>query len=71
MIHDPVVEVTCDGERCRESVYTRLAYTYGGVMHTKGSYDADDAQVEARLMDDHNWRVKSGRHYCSDDCAAG
>lgn len=69
MIHDAVVEVTCDGEHCRESVYVTLDYTYGGVMHSRGSYDSDDEKVEERLEENQGWVVRDGKHYCSESCA--
>lgn len=69
MIHDAVVEVTCDGERCSESVYVRLDFVYGHTMHSSGRYDHSDSKVENRLASEHGWAVRDGLHYCSESCA--
>ena len=70
MIHDAVVEVTCDAEGCRDHVYVQLDYVYGGIAHTDGRYDDDDSKVEKQLVEKHEWEVRDGKHYCSIYCAA-
>ncbi len=68
MIHDATVEVTCDRPRCRESVRVPLGFVYGGVMHTRGRYDHDDAKVARRLAEDFGWVVRGENQYCSPEC---
>jgi hypothetical protein len=61
MIHDAIVEVTCDGENCRESTYISLP---AGVRNT---YIAEDSQIE-RQLEQEEWIVSDGNHYCSREC---
>lgn len=68
MIHDAHVEVTCDGEGCSESIFIALDYTYGGLLHSSGSYESDDRKIEQKLIRDEEWLVTDGKHYCSDSC---
>ncbi len=58
MIHDATVEVTCDGEKCRESVYVELR------AGTRDSYIANDEDIERGLKREHEWTVEDGKHYC-------
>ncbi len=61
MIHDAIVEVTCDGKNCRESTYIPLP---AGVRNT---YIAEDSQIEHQLERE-EWIVCDGSHYCSREC---
>jgi len=57
MIHDAIVPVTCDNEKClyhkNESDYIPFSFPAG---------------MELNLTD-HGWRVINGKHYCSQACA--
>lgn len=64
MIHDAQVEVSCDGERCTESVYVGLPYVYATLSGSGGRYDADDSDIEYKLKTEHGWVVMDGKHYC-------
>jgi len=57
MIHDPEIEVTCDGTDCEESVYLSMWWTTGG-------YNRTDDSIDNLLVADHNWLVKGDSHYC-------
>ena len=57
MIHDAVVEVTCDGPGCSESTFVPLPAT------TRGGYTARDADIEAVLARE-GWTVQDGQHFC-------
>ncbi len=57
MLHDPEMEVTCDGDGCTESVRLPMQWRTGG-------YDLTDAQAEAALVCDHDWQVVDGKHLC-------
>ena len=61
MIHDAKVEVTCDGEDCRESMFVDLQ---AGARNT---YLASDSIIE-REVEREGWIVRDGNHYCSEEC---
>ena len=69
MIHDATVEVACDGKNCLESVFIRLHYIYRTMSESSGYYDSSDGTIEASVVDDHEWIVRDGKHYCSQECA--
>lgn len=56
MIHDPSVEVTCDGSRCRSSLV---------IDHAA---ELRDSEIEREVARE-EWIVRGGRHYCSAECA--
>lgn len=70
MIHDAIVQVTCDRERCRESVFVGLEWVYHSLHESSGFYDYDDSKTETQLRDEHEWIVCDGKHYCTSECAA-
>jgi hypothetical protein len=57
MIHDPEIEVTCDGTDCNESVFLPMCWNTGG-------YNRTDESIGRLLAMDHDWLVKGGSHYC-------
>ena len=63
MINDPTVEVTCDGEHCRESVLISPEYTYRSYSENSGSYDTSDEAIE-RKLEREGWTVDDGKHFC-------
>lgn len=69
MIHDASVEVTCDNERCKESAYVELHMVYLNNNPNGGVYDHRDKAIERDLKRDHEWIVKDGKHFCSEECA--
>jgi len=69
MIHDATVEVTCDND-CGESVHVDLDWVYRSYDGNSGYYDQDEAKTVRKLVDDHDWVVRDGKHFCSPECAA-
>jgi hypothetical protein len=67
MIHDAEVEVTCDGEGCRESIRVRPDYTYRDWSGHSGSYDCSDEAL-AKKIEDEGWLVNDGKHFCGESC---
>lgn len=61
MIHDAVVEVTCDGDR-RSCEYVPLR---AGSRHT---YIASDSEIEKALKS-MGWICRDGMHFCCEECA--
>lgn len=56
MIHEPSVEVTCDGESCSSSE------TFEGY-----SLVISDTAIERRLVAfPYEWKIVGGRHYCEE-----
>jgi len=68
MIHDAVVEVTCDHDKCDESVFVGLEWVYRNMDESSGFYDYDFTKIEDKLLAVHDWVVWSGRHFCSNEC---
>ena len=67
MIHDATVEVTCDGERCRDSVHIRPEFVYRTHNESSGYYDTSDKAIEKKLRYE-DWSVVDGKHLC-ESCA--
>ena len=61
MLHEPEMECTCDGDGCHESVMLTMNYCTSG-------YDLRDADADRQLVNDHDWTVVDGQHYCSPEC---
>ena len=61
MIHDVRVEITCDGEKCRESIEVMPDFTYLNYFGSGGSYDCS---VLARKIRAEGWTIDDGKHYC-------
>jgi hypothetical protein len=62
MIHDAVVQVTCDRENtpCWEVQHIPLTALAGG------SYGDHDSTIEKRLVQ-RGWIVEDGKHYCCEE----
>jgi len=59
MIHDPELEITCDGTDCDKSVFLPMTWNCSG-------YDLSDTAIERILDTDHGWLTVSDNHYCED-----
>ena len=68
MIHDPKVEVTCDGKGCQAHIPIEPEYTYNNYSGDSGQYECGDDAIEERL-ESRRWVVQDGKHYCCNDCA--
>lgn len=71
MIHDACVEVTCDREGCREHVFVELEWVYRTMYESSGFYDVDETRIGEKLVEDHDWVIRDGKHFCSPDCVGG
>lgn len=68
MIHDPVVEVTCDN--CDDAcVQVEPDYVYTDYSGERGYFDTSDAAI-AKLLPRYEWLERNGKHYC-EDCTEG
>ena len=63
MIHDVRVEVTCDGENCREYIEVALNYVYSDYSGVNGHYDNSEDSINAEIERD-GWMVNEDKHYC-------
>ncbi len=59
MIHDPEIEVTCDGTNCGNSVFLPMRWNVNG-------YNLEDLDAKRLLDTDHYWLTVEGNHYCED-----
>ena len=59
-IHDPTVEVSCDGKPC--SYHTQT--TYLGCTWYTGGYDVNEHELT-----ESGWITIGDKHYCSERCA--
>lgn len=59
MLHDPQVEVTCDGDGCRANGFVGLTATARGY---------DERDIEHELSDEGWVTIGDDRHLC-EDCA--
>lgn len=57
MLHDPEMEVTCDGDDCQEHVFLPMTWSVGG-------YDLSDTDAERVLDGDHYWLTVGDDHFC-------
>ena len=69
MIHGAFIEVTCDASRCLSSEWVDLEFVYPDYSGKNGWYDHKDESVEEKLVEDFEWVVVDGKHYCCQDCA--
>lgn len=67
MIHDAKIEVTCDGEHCRESIEIQPDYVYRDRSAASGHYETRDSFIETKISEE-GWTVKDGKHFC-ESCA--
>lgn len=63
MIHDPKIEVTCDGEGCGESIEIQPDYKYLDYSGKNGFYDCSDTAIIKQLERD-GWTEKDGKTFC-------
>jgi len=63
-----MVEVTCDGDHCASVERIELDYVYHSYSGKSGQYEDNDSKIEKELIEDHEWTVIDGKHYCSEDC---
>jgi hypothetical protein len=63
MIHDAKVEVTCDGDKCMESIIVEPPFVYRGYSGDSGYYDCSDDAIE-KLVIAGGWTVEDGQHFC-------
>lgn len=68
MIHDAIVPVTCDNDKCRSEMEIEPPYTYTTYLGHGGAYDTSDATIE-KLLRASDWIVIDGKHYCCQECA--
>ena len=68
MLHDAVIEATCDRERCHESVFVPMEWVYHDLYDSSGHYDHRDTSAEEKLVDEFGWVVQDGKHFCSSFC---
>lgn len=69
MLHDAYLEVTCDGDGCGEVANVPMEFAYLDYTGKNGYYDHEDSKIEAKLVEDFEWIVIDGKHYCCEDCA--
>lgn len=62
-IFDAKVEVTCDGEHCRESIQIQPDFVYRDYSGKSGHYDTRDSAIEEILVSE-GWAVEDGKHLC-------
>jgi hypothetical protein len=62
MIHECYAEVSCD--KCETSIYVQLNYVYFDYTGKNGMHDSEDSSIEKTLVDEHEWVVKNGKHFC-------
>ena len=65
MIHDAKIEVTCDGESCREFLEVTLNYVHTDYTGENGHYDDSDDTIKAG-MERAGWAAREDKHYCED-----
>lgn len=58
MLHDPIAEITCDGEGCIESIFIETTWSTGG-------YDISD-RSEKNQVEDNFWTKDGDKHYCEE-----
>jgi hypothetical protein len=63
MIHDAKVEVTCDGEKCRESVTVSPHFMHRDYSGKNGFYDCSDDAIE-ELLGLEGWTTDGEEHFC-------
>lgn len=70
MLHDAHIEVTCDGDKCSSTVNVSMDFCYMDYTGKNGYYDHADDKIESKLVEDHEWIVIEGKHYCCAQCAS-
>lgn len=63
MIHDATVEVTCDGNGCRESIVVSPEYVYNDYSGKSGHYDTKDRSLH-KLIKAEGWTVVDEQTFC-------
>ena len=67
MIYDATVEVCCD--MCRDAIDVEPAYVFNNYSGNSGHYDTRESAIEDILVEQHEWIVTDGQHYCCQECA--
>lgn len=67
MIHEPLIEVTCDGESCDDAIRIEPEFMYRDYSGKNGDYDCSDDAIEKQLLGE-GWVVEGGKHYCDPGC---
>lgn len=67
MIHDATVEVSCDGQRCSQSITLEPEFVYPDYSGKNGYYNTKESALEEKLVHE-GWLVRDGKHYCCTDC---
>jgi len=68
MIHDPQIEITCDGVNCPDSITVQPEYVYSNYGGGGGRYNTDDDAIES-LLTSAGWLVQNGKHFCCELCS--
>jgi len=68
VIHDPKIEITCDGKNCNEYVEYEMPWVYHTYSGDSGHYGSNEADTESFLVGE-EWIVKDKKHFCHEGCA--
>lgn len=68
MIHDAYIEVTCDGDKCSSTENVSMDFVYMDYTGKNGWYDHEDEKIESKLIEEFEWIVVDGKHYCNEGC---
>lgn len=49
MIHDPTIEVSCDGDNCHDSIYVEMPFTYPDYSGKGGRYDHRPSAIRSKI----------------------
>jgi len=66
MIHDAIVQVSCDGNGCAEIAEVQPEFVYPDYSGKNGYYDTRDEKIESKLVREYGWTVKDGKHFCGE-----
>jgi hypothetical protein len=62
MIHDAIVEVTCDGD-CGNHLMISPEYKYTSYSGSGGHYDCSDEAINEKVEKE-GWVIDGENHYC-------
>ena len=63
MVHDPVMEIQCDG--CEDIICFNAEYKYRDYSGNGGYYDFDDKAIK-KFIEKENWITKGDQQFCED-----
>ena len=68
MIHDPIIEVSCD--HCFDTIEITPSYKYTDYSGNTGYYDCSDESIMDELTDAHEWIVVGDDNltFCCEAC---